>query len=130
MTSKTPVRVLIALVASCALVSACDIHIDDTVPPLAIYNDTTQAVVLDACAQEPHMNLQIASKGTFNFTGRPGTTYLSDDPGFACTLTTASGELMCLPVPTSGSAKDTFSVSEAKPTESFAKCVAHSNSHI
>lgn len=95
-----------------------------------ISNDTESDVTLAGCAQEPGLQTAIPSHGTFSFTDNVGERTLSDDPGFACLLKLADGQLRCLRLPTDQSSKRVFSVREAESTDSYESCVAHSDPHL
>lgn len=118
-------RFAVLAVGSIALVTACG-----TPQHFQIYNDTATRVELVGCAQEPDMHRLISSRSTFTFSDNVGERTLSDDAGFACLLTTGPGELRCLRMPTDQSTKTRFAVSEARPADSFATCVAHSDPHL
>ena len=94
-----------------------------------IVNDTATTVVLRSCAQEPNMNYRISPHGHFDFSDYEGRRFLSDDPGFACTIDGPHG-LVCLRIPTDQSRVSTFRVSAAKPTPSDAECFRDSDPHI
>lgn len=113
------------LVGLLSVAAACS-----TSHPFKIVNDTGETVVLAGCAQEPDLTSAIQPHGAFTFSDDLGQRTLSDDPGFACLLRTGRGQLMCLQLPTDQSANSAFSVSEARPTDSFLKCVSHSDPHL
>ena len=118
-------RGVVGVVALVWLAGACS-----TSRPFKIVNSTSETVALAGCAQEPHLDRTIPPHGEFTFSEDVGQRTLSDDPGFACLLKTTQGQLLCLRLPTDQAAKTRFDVTEAKPTDSFSTCVAHSDPHL
>lgn len=98
--------------------------------PFKIKNDTRSTVTLVSCAQDPGINRRLAPGSAFTFNDDVGTRVLSDDPGFACFLTTPLGSGLCLALPSDQNTLTTFRVSEALPSASVSGCFSRSDPHI
>ena len=97
--------------------------------PFRIKNDTDHVLTLVTCAQDDNFNKALPSGATWTFGQDVGDRTLSDDPGFACLLTTSTGGILCLSVPTDQSRQTVFNTSAAKAIRSAADCFAHSDPH-
>jgi hypothetical protein len=75
------------------------------------------------------MNVALSPGASLTLNDERGRRFLSDDPGFACTVQ-QGGVLLCLRIPTDQADQSVFKVSAAQRAASDDDCFANSNPHL